>query len=149
MVDKNDAAQPGQNIIGLMAALITEWNARIDQARAATEFAPVRPADLRVFAQLRGPQMKLSEIHRVLGFSRQAAQQAVDRLVGHGMLRVDPLPGSKRDKAVTMTSKGQRWRGILAAQSGAIDHQIAEVIGDDGKEALRGHLIELVGRLPE
>lgn len=144
VIDKKDDAFLGQNIKGLMMTLIAEWNARMDAARAETEFAAVRPADIRVFAQLRGRTVKLSDIHRELGFSRQAAQQAVERLVAHDMIRVEPVPGSRRDKAVFITDKGQRWRTIAAQQIRLIEDQIAKAVGEDGKETLRKSLTDLV-----
>lgn len=124
-------------------SLMADWNARMEEARAKTEFAPVRPADIRVFAQLRGRSLKLSAIHREMGFSRQAAQQAVDRLVSHDMLRLAPDPESRRDKVVTITEKGQRWRTIAANQIRMIETQIARILGEDGREELRKMLVLL------
>lgn len=145
VIDKIDDAFLDQNIKGMMMTLIARWNAEMDDARAETEFADVRPADIRVFAQLRGRTVKLSEIHRELGFSRQAAQQAVGRLVGHGMIVVAYDPNSKRDKLVSITEKGQRWRTIAAEQIRQIETEIGKAIGEDAKESLRGHLVNLVG----
>lgn len=145
MIDKRDSDFLDQNIKGLMMSLIARWNAQMDDARAGTEFADVRPSDIRVFAQLRGRSVKLSDIHREMGFSRQAAQQAVDRLSAHGMVEVAPVPGSKRDKTVTITDKGQRWRGIAANQIREFEAHCAEVIGVAGRDGLRAHLIALLG----
>ncbi len=144
MIDKKDDTFLGQNIKGMMMTLIARWNSRMDHQRAETEFAEVRPADIRVFAQLRGRTVKLSEIHREMGFSRQAAKQAIDRLVGHDMIAVTDDPGSKRDKLVSITKKGQRWRSIAAEQIRQIEAEIGEAIGEDAKEALRGHLMSLI-----
>ena len=144
MIDEKDDASRGQNIKGLMTTLIALWNAEMDDARADTEFATVRPADIRVFEQLRGRTVKLSAIHREMGFSRQAAQQAVERLVTHDMIAVTPDPDSKRDKVVTITEKGQRWRSIAAASIRSIETEIASTIGESAKEALREHLITLL-----
>lgn len=144
MIDKKDDAFLGQNIKGLMMSLIAEWNAQMDAARAETEFASVRHADMRVFAQLRGRTVKLSDIHREMGFSRQAAQQAVERLVAQDMVRVDAAPGNRRDKIVQITEKGQRWRSIAATQIRQIETQIAQAIGPDDTEALRRALIALL-----
>ena len=144
MIDKKDDDFLGQNIKGMMMTLIAQWNAQMDDARAETEFASVRPADIRVFAQLRGRSIKLSAIHREMGFSRQAAQQAVDRLVAHDMITVQPDPDSKRDKVVRITEKGQRWRTIAAAQIRSIEAQIAETLGEDERETLRYALSALV-----
>lgn len=124
--------------------LIAHWNAQMDEARSETEFASVRPADIRVFAQLRGRTIKLSAIHREMGFSRQAAQQAVDRLVDHNMISVQPDPESKRDKLVTITAKGQRWRSIAAENIRLIEREIAAILGEEAKELLRQTLFDLV-----
>ncbi|MEM9393586.1 MAG: MarR family winged helix-turn-helix transcriptional regulator [Pseudomonadota bacterium] len=144
MIDKVDDDFLGQNIKGMMMTLIAEWNAQMDEARAETAFADVRPADIRVFAQLRGRTVKLSDIHREMGFSRQAAQQAVDRLVAHGMVAVHPVPESKRDKVVSITEKGHLWRSIAASQIRLIEVQIAETLGEDTKETLRQCLSQLL-----
>lgn len=144
VIDKKDDDFLGQNIKGTMMTLLAHWNAQMDDARAETEFAAIRPADMRVFGQLRGRTVKLSMIHREMSFSRQAAQQAVDRLVAHGMLSVEPDPDSKRDKIVTITDKGQRWRTIAAAQIRRIETHAAEVLGEDAREALRKALSDLL-----
>ena len=144
MIDKIDNDFLEQNIKGLMMTLLATWNAKMDEARQETEFASVRPADIRVFAQLRGRSVRLSDIHREMGFSRQAAQQSVDRLVSQDMVVVAPVPGSKRDKIVSITDKGQRWRRIAAGQIRRIEAQISHAVGEDGKEALRRLLLDLL-----
>lgn len=144
MIDKKDDEFLGQNIKGLMMTLIAHWNARMDDARAETEFATVRPSDIRVFAQLRGRTVKLSAIHREMGFTRQAAQQAVDRLVAQEMISVLPDPDSGRDKVVSITEKGQRWRSIAAESIRTIESEIAETVGNEARELLRQTLIDLL-----
>lgn len=145
MIDKTDDQFLAQNIKGLMMSLIAEWNAQMDAARAETEFASVRPSDIRVFAQLRGRSaVRLSDIHREMGFSRQAAQQAVERLVAQGMLKIAEDPTSKRDKRVTITGKGQRWRSIAAAQIREIEAQCRDVIGPERTDTLRQALLDLL-----
>lgn len=144
MIEKTDDTFLETNIKGMMMTLIAHWNAQMDQGRVSTEFANIRPSDMRVFGQLRGRSIKLSDIHRELGFSRQAAQQAVDRLVEHGVLSVEPAAGSRRDKVVSVTQKGQGLRTLAARQIREIETSCARVLGDDGKEAMRELLIQLV-----
>ncbi|MEM9707761.1 MAG: MarR family transcriptional regulator [Pseudomonadota bacterium] len=127
--------------------MIAHWNGQMDDARAETEFASIRPSDMRVFAQLRGRHLKLSAIHREMGFSRQAAQQAVDRLVGQGMIVVEPGNDSKRDKMVSITDKGQRWRSIAAAHIRVIEQEIEDAVGGEAKEDFRTVLQALVRRM--
>lgn len=144
MIDKRDDDFLGQNIKGMMMTLIARWNSQIDHARAETEFASVRPSDIRVFAQLRGRTLKLSAIHKEMGFSRQAAQQAVDRLVAEDMISVRQDPNSKRDKLVEITAKGQRWRAIAASNIRTLEEDIAKALGSEQREALRSALKVLV-----
>lgn len=144
MIDKKDDDFLGQNIKGLMMSLIARWNAQMEDARAETEFASVRPGDMQVFAQLRGRRLKLSVIHREMGFSRQAAKQAVDRLVAQDMLSLTSDPESKRDKLVQITEKGQRWRAIAAANIREIEEDIAQRLGVSGREALRASVQTLL-----
>ena len=144
MIDKKDDAFLETNIKGMMMTLIARWNEDMDRARRGTEFAEIRPSDMRVFGQLRGRTVKLSDIHREMGFSRQAAQQAVERLVAHDMIAVTPAPESNRDKIVAITAKGQRWRTIAAGQIRSIEARCAEVAGEAGKEELRRLLISLL-----
>lgn len=144
VIDKKDDDFLEQNIKGMMMTLLSHWNAQMDDARSETEFATIRPADMRVFGQLRGRMVKLSMIHREMGFSRQAAQQAVDRLVEHDMISVRPDPDSKRDKIVKITEKGQRWRTIAAMQIRMIENHVAKVLGDSEREVLRDALKELL-----
>lgn len=144
MIDKKDNNFLESNIKGLMMTLLGHWNAEMDEGRDSTEFAEIRPSDMRVFGQLRGRTVRLSEIHRELSFSRQAAQQAVERLVDHGVLRVELAPDSKRDKVVSITEKGQELRTLAARQIRQFESDCAQTIGVDGTETLRSHLLRLI-----
>ncbi|WP_412552276.1 hypothetical protein [Shimia sp. MIT1388] len=143
MIDKKDDRFLADNIKGLMMTVLGRWNAQMDQARQTTEFASIRESDMRVFGQLRGRALKLSALHRELGMSRQAAQQAVTRLVDHGVLQVKLAEGSKRDKVVSVTDKGQELRGLAARQIRKFETQCVETIGVENTEMLRDFLKQL------
>lgn len=143
MIDKKDDRFLADNIKGLMMTVLGRWNAQMDQGRQATEFAAIRESDMRVFGQLRGRTLKLSAFHRELGMSRQAAQQAVARLVEHGVLQVTLAEGSKRDKVVSVTDKGQELRSLAARQIRDIEAQCVQAIGADSTEVLRDLLKQL------
>ncbi|MEN0040452.1 MAG: MarR family winged helix-turn-helix transcriptional regulator [Pseudomonadota bacterium] len=149
VIDKKDDDFLARNIKGSMMTIISRWNARMDAARAETEFADIRPADMRVFGNLRGRTVKLSVIHKEMGFSRQAAQQAIDRLVAHDMVVVSNDGGNRRDKLVSITEKGQRWRSLAAEQIRRIEADIANVLGDDAKETLRESLTTLLAQMTD
>ncbi|MEP0943686.1 MAG: hypothetical protein ABJH63_13990 [Rhizobiaceae bacterium] len=148
MIDKKDDTFLETNIKGLMMTLLGHWNDRMDEGRASTEFADIRPSDMRVFGQLRGKSIKLSAIHQQLGFTRQAAQQAVDRLADHGVVKVELADGSKRNKVVSVTDKGQGLRILAARQIREFEADCAREIGDQGKETLRNLLIQLTKDTP-
>lgn len=144
MIEKKDDDFLGVNIKGLMMTLLASWNEQMDLAREKTEFADIRQSDMRVFGQLRGRTVKLSVIHKEMGFSRQAAQQAVERLVERGVLKVEMVEGNKRDKMVSVTDKGQELRTLAAQQIREIEESCAEIVGEDGKENLRILLSQLI-----
>lgn len=144
MIDKRDDEFLATNIKGMMMTLIARWNARMDAERAETEFAGIRPSDMRVFGNLRGRTIPLSDVHREMGFSRQAAQQAVARLVNHGMILVEPAPDALRDKMMVITEKGQRRRALAARQIREVETDCADAIGAHGMNELRELLIKLV-----
>lgn len=143
MIDKKDDRFLADNIKGLMMTVLGRWNAQMDQGRQATVFAAIRESDMRVFGQLRGRTLKLSALHRELGMSRQAAQQAVARLVEHGVLQVTLAEDSKRDKVVSVTDKGQELRGLAARQIRQLETQCVEAIGAENTEVLRDLLKQL------
>lgn len=149
VIDKKDDRFLGTNLKGMMMTLLARWNQEMDEGRASTEFAEIRPSDMRVFGQLRGRTVKLSVIHRELGFSRQAAQQAVERLVEHGVVQVDLAPDSKRDKIVSITDKGQELRALAARQIREIEARCAAVVGEEDREALRRLLLRLIEDCPD
>lgn len=144
MIDIDDDAFLDQNIKGMMMTLLVRWNGQMDAARGQTDFAAIRPADMRVFGNLRGRTVKLSDIHREMGFSRQAAQQAIARLADHGMIEVSADPANKRDKVIKITAKGQRWRSLAAAQIRSIEDDITATLGEDGTRSLRAYLAALL-----
>jgi len=146
VIDKKDNQFLSSNIKGLMMTLLASWNQEMDQRRSETEFADIRASDMRVFGQLRGRSLPLSQIHRELGFSRQAAQQSVDRLVAHGVLQVTLAEGSRRDKTVSITKKGQGLRSLAATQIRDIEREAKEIIGEEGLNELRKALIALASK---
>ena len=146
MVDKIDDSFLRRNVKGLMMDLVAQWNREMDHAQSSTEFSAIRPSDQRVFGHMRGRPTLLSDFHGALGISRQAAQQAVQRLIEHGVVRVDPAPDSRRDKIVSVTEKGQSLRSFAAGQIRKIELDCQERIGSDGLENLRRLLLSLLAR---
>ena len=143
MIDEKNDRFLGTNLKGLMMSLLGRWNEEMDRGRQATEFKDIRASDMRVFGQMRGRTVRQSELHRELGFTRQAAQQAIERLAGHGVVRVEFAEGSKRDKVVSVTPKGQELRQLAAQQIREFEAQCEALIGAEGVAQLRHFLVAL------
>lgn len=143
VVDELDNNFLRHNVKGLMMDVLARWNREMDQGQSFTEFSAIRPSDQRVFGHMRGRPTLLSDFHGALGMSRQAAQQSVQRLIEHGVVRVDPAPDSRRDKIVSVTEKGQSLRSFAARQIRQIEQNCEERIGADGLETLRQLLLSL------
>ena len=132
-----------QNIKGLMMDIIGQWNVDMDRRQAETDFATIRPADQRLFGQLRGRPTPMVLLHKQLGITRQAAHNAILRLVDHGVVQIVETPENQKQKTVVVTEKGQELRKLAADSIKKIEEDCAERLGQDRVETLRAILREL------
>ena len=96
----------------------------------------------KIMGTLRGRELTVSEIARLRGVSRQAIHRTVTGLVEKGYVRLDPAPGSERDKIVVITAEGQKLRRQVGQRLKKVEDKIAKAIGKDRLEALRSVLME-------
>ena len=141
MVDKNSFLN--QNVKGLIMDLLGRWNCEMDVLQSKTPFANIRPADMRLFGQLRGRPTPLPNLHKQLGISRQAAHKSVSRLVDHGVLAIVGAPDDNKRKIVKITVKGEELRDLAALSIKKIEDDCVDRIGTQGLKDLRALLIKL------
>ncbi len=94
-------------------------------------------AEALIFATMRGRELTVSEIARLRGVSRQAIHRTVSGLVERGYLQLKPVDGSRRDKAVLITSAGHRERKKIGDVLREVEKEIAQKIGKERLEILR------------
>ncbi|OIJ64939.1 MarR family winged helix-turn-helix transcriptional regulator [Streptomyces mangrovisoli] len=97
----------------------------------------VTTAQAQVFAMLDPEGTTVAELARRMGVARQSAHQAVHSLIGMGLLRQTPAPGSARDILIRTTQEGQRVHERAQATIKVIEDVLASRIGVGELEPLR------------
>jgi DNA-binding MarR family transcriptional regulator len=145
MVVENDASHvPPENIRTLLHFLTQAIDDRMALMREGTRYAQVRQSDVRVFVNAsRGPRT-IPEIARTLNISRQAVHASVQRLEALGVIALEPVTYNHRDKNVVLTARGEHARATAAEQIGLLEAELAEAIGRDSFETLRGWLARML-----
>jgi len=100
------------------------------------------PAEIKLFASLRGRERTISELSRALGVTRQSVHNTVHKLVNAGLVQLTPSPNSKRDKLVVVTDQGQETRKLAAKNLRQIEQELAQRIGKQDLESLRAILLK-------
>ncbi len=146
MVDESYEHFLHQNIKGLMQSCMTLLNAEQKMWVENSEFNGMREGDLRVFGQLRGRGLTISELAREMGISRQGAQQAIQRLQSEDMVILQEMKGHQ-GKRIQITEKGERYRQRVAKHLMEQERQLGESLGKEMIEQLRSQLSLLHGVL--
>lgn len=137
-----------ENAIGLGSALRRAWvgyQLRLDEAMTEAGFDERRLPDGQVLRLCSHPAgSTISGIGRELGITRQGAAKIVSHLRDRGYVSVTDSATSRREKSVTITSRGTEY---LAAQRRArqvIRDQLHADLGDAGFSHLY-KLLEALG----
>ena len=148
MIDDSASQQiPIDNVRSLLFSLSIESDRRFTSFREGTRYAAVRPSDVRVFVAASRAARNVSEIAVDLHVSRQAVHGSVQRLAALGVLELQAIPGNRRDKLVSITTRGIHARATSIAQIRAFEAELAEYIGLDGVETMRQTLALLLARM--
>ena len=78
----------------------------------------------------------ISAIGRELGITRQGASKVVGHLRDRGYVTVADSPTSKREKSVTLTSRGIDYLQAQRAAARAIDGELRAALGAEGFSSL-------------
>jgi DNA-binding MarR family transcriptional regulator len=100
-------------------------------------FGERRFPDGRVLRLCSGPVgSTISAIGRELGITRQGASKVVDNLRDRGYVAVADSATSRREKSVTLTASGNGYLQAQRAAAGAIENELAAVLGGEGFSGL-------------
>jgi DNA-binding MarR family transcriptional regulator len=126
--------------LGLGPALRRAWlgyQLRIDSAMADAGFGERRFPDGRVLRLCAGQGgSTISAIGRELGMTRQGAGKVVGYLSERGYVTVTDSATSRREKSVTLTSRGTDYLRAQGAAARAIENELRSALGASGFSAL-------------
>ena len=141
MIDDKDNKFLSTNVKGMLQDTLDWMNERntklLDQGGVVGT-----PAEIKLFASLRGRQRSISDLARVIGISRQAVHNTVHKLIDKGLVELIPAPDNDRDKLVAVTQLGQETRKVAAKNLRQIEAEFESRIGKRKLEQLRAILLK-------
>jgi DNA-binding MarR family transcriptional regulator len=139
--------------VGIGPALRRAWigyQLRLDTAMAEAGFGERRFPDGRVLRLCSGQSgSTISAIGRELGITRQGAGKVVGHLRDRGYVAVADSATSRREKSVTLTSRGNDYLQAQREVARAIEVELAATLGEKGLSGLFALLDALDGGEPE
>jgi DNA-binding MarR family transcriptional regulator len=126
--------------VGLGPALRRAWigyQLRLDTAMADAGFGERRFPDGRVLRLCSGQSgSTISAIGRELGITRQGASKIVGHLRDRGYVEVADSATSRREKSVTLTSRGNEYLQAQRVAARRIEEELAATLGEQGVSSL-------------
>jgi DNA-binding MarR family transcriptional regulator len=130
----------GSSSIGLGPALRRAWigyQIRLDNAMADAGFGERRFPDGRVLRLCTGQSgSTISAIGRELGITRQGATKVVGHLRDAGYVAVADSATSRREKSVTLTSRGNGYLQAQRTAARSIEGELTASLGEEGCSGL-------------
>lgn len=138
---------------GIGPALRRAWlgyQRRLDAAMADAGFGERVLPEGRVLRLCTGPAgSTISAIGRELGITRQGASKVVRHLVERGYVSVADSPTSKRERAVTVTSRGVDYLRAHREAARTIEGEVRTALGETAFSALLALVATLDDGEPE
>jgi len=75
-----------------------------------SKYAYLTLSQVRVFAFMRGRDLNLSDLAKLMGVSRQAVQKTISTLVDHGLMKLTESPDNRSAKLILITEKGREMQ---------------------------------------
>jgi len=104
-------------------------------------------AEIKLFNALRGQEKSISELARILGFSRQAVHKTIHKLKDKGYLELVISRNNKKDRLVKITESGQDIRKQGAEYLMKIERKLSWSIGERNLDYVKEILLEHVKKI--
>jgi len=135
---KTDIPPAHKHLLRHLLMARSDWmEARVMHGAQLAGYPNVTPAMNRLFAQLGGRPLGLSELARRLSVSRQAVHKLALEAERLGLVEFVPSEEDGRVKLVRFSQRGWRMSEQAAASFMAVEQELARHIGEDNVEALR------------
>jgi DNA-binding MarR family transcriptional regulator len=130
--------KPHKTLLRYLLLARSDWmEARIMEGAHRNGYGDVTAAMSRLFAQLRGRPVGLSELARALTVSRQAVHQLAMEAAQLGLVEFVASESDGRVKLLRFTQKGWAMSESAARELERIESELAQQIGADDLAELR------------
>lgn len=128
----------------LLIRLFRSFETRVVEGLVEAGFDDASLSHFSVLRHLNLEGLRISELARDAGVTKQAMGQMVKELVKRGYIDVGPDPTDGRAKLVSYSEEGRRF--ILAARQvvGDIEGQFCNTLGEESYRQMRRALITLI-----
>lgn len=136
----NDPPQQNLNLKQLLLARNHWFAQEIMAGVRASNYAFITDGQSRLLAHMGGKPMRMTELARRLGISRQAVHKSVNELIRRGILELRDDPNRANARLVAYTPRGKELNRGGARIIEDIERRIAEAIGAKGLSDLKALL---------
>lgn len=137
----------GPPLPGLLRPILDWVEDRHLELMADAGFDDVRRAHNAVFVHLPSEGRRLTDLADRADMSKQAMGELVDDLVDKDYLERTPDPTDGRAKLIVWADRGERAHEATLEVFARIESELAETLGHDRFDELRGLLLDVVSRL--
>jgi DNA-binding MarR family transcriptional regulator len=123
-----------------MEAMLVEFREEL----AASGYSDIRPTHGCVFRFVRDDGMRLTELARLAGMTKQSVGELVDDLVDLGYVERIPDPEDRRAKLICLTDRGIEAQRVAFGLLADVEDRWAERFGATRMKQLRKLLEEAV-----
>jgi DNA-binding MarR family transcriptional regulator len=142
--DTGDAGNRPVPLLGLLDAAADSVLAEFRKELEDAGYADIRPTHGCVFRFVRDDGMRLTELARLAGMTKQSVGELVDDLVGLGYVERIPDPEDRRAKLICLTDRGIEAQRVGFGLLGEIEDRWTERFGAARVKELRALLEEAV-----
>ena len=111
-------------------------NYLLSQAKSA-EYDYLTLSQIRVFAFMRGRDLTISDLAKLMNISRQAVQKTISTLVDHGLMGLTESPDNRSAKLIKITDKGRKMQLWSKQVIDNAEKRLAAKIGRERLELLK------------
>jgi DNA-binding MarR family transcriptional regulator len=111
-------------------------NYLVSQAKSS-EFDYLSLSQIRVFAFMRGRELTISDLAKLMNISRQAVQKTISTLVDHGLMELTESPDNRSAKLIKISDKGRKMQLWSKQVIDNAEKELAAKIGQEKLELLK------------
>ena len=144
MSDSPHTPHPPETLLSLLDAATESVLAEFRRELEEAGYADIRPTHGCVFRFVRDDGMRLTELARLAGMTKQSVGELVDDLVDLGYVERIPDPEDRRAKLICLTDRGIEAQRVGFGLLADVEDRWAERFGATRMKQLRKLLEEAV-----